>query len=184
MRPGTAVALKPEFGNLKIPMARKVFYSFHYKPDNWRASQVRQMGVIEGDAPVSDNDWEKITKGGDEAIKKWIAGQMSGKSCAVVLIGTNTAGRKWINHEIIKAWDDKKGVLGIYIHNLKDTDKNQSTKGTNPFDAITLGTTGPKLSSVVKAYDPPYSDSTQAYAYIKNNLSGWVEAAITIRDAN
>ena len=84
-------------------MARKVFYSFHYKPDNWRASQVRQMGVIEGDAPVSDNDWEKVTKGGDEAIKKWIDGQMSGKSCAVVLIGTNTAGRKWINHKIIKA---------------------------------------------------------------------------------
>ena len=79
-------------------MARKVFYSFHYTPDNWRAAQVRQMGVIEGDAPCSDNDWEKVTKGGDDAIKKWIAGQMSGKSCVVVLIGNDTAGRKWINH--------------------------------------------------------------------------------------
>jgi len=46
-------------------MARRVFFSFHYKPDNWRASQVRKMGDIEGDAPVSDNDWETITKGGD-----------------------------------------------------------------------------------------------------------------------
>jgi hypothetical protein len=165
-------------------MARKVFFSFHFKPDNWRASQVRQMGVIEGDAPVSDNDWEKVTSGGDEAIKKWITGQMLGKSCAVVLIGTNTAGRKWINHEIVKAWDDKKGVLGIYIHALKDNGKNQSTKGGNPFDHITLGPNGPKLSTVVKAYDPPYSDSTQAYAYIEKNLSDWVEAAIKIRDAH
>jgi hypothetical protein len=176
--------MNPKSDNLKILMAKRVFFSFHYKPDNWRASQVRQMGVIEGDAPVSDNDWEKVTKGGDDAIKKWIADQMSGKSCAVVLIGTNTAGRKWINHEIIKAWDDKKGVLGIYIHNLKDNDKKQSTKGANPFDAITLGTNGPKLSTVVKAYDPPHSDSTQVYAYIKDNLSDWVEAAIKIRDAN
>lgn len=164
-------------------MARKVFYSFHYKPDNWRASQVRQMGVIEGDEPVSDNDWEKVTKGGDDAIKKWIAEQMSGKSCAIVLIGAETAGRKWVNHEIVKAWDDKKGVLGIYIHKLKNTEQRQSTKGGNPFDHITMGgTNGKKLSSVAKTYDPPYSDSTQVYAHIKKNLSDWVETAITIRN--
>jgi hypothetical protein len=103
-------------------MARRVFYSFHYKPDNWRASQVRNMGVIEGNRPCSDNDWETITQGGDEKIKKWIAEQLDGKSCAVVLIGTNTAGRKWINHEIVKAWNDKKGVVGVYVHNLQDSD--------------------------------------------------------------
>ena len=33
-------------------MARRTFYSFHYKPDNWRAAQVRNMGVIEGNRPV------------------------------------------------------------------------------------------------------------------------------------
>lgn len=179
-----SVEISPKSDNLTILMARKVFYSFHYQPDNWRASQVRQMGVIEGDAPVSDNDWEKVTKGGDEAIKKWIDGQMSGKSCAVVLIGAGTAGRKWINHEIAKAWNDNKGVFGIYIHNLKNSDQDQSTKGGNPFDHITLSATGAKLSSVVKVYDPPYSDSTQVYAHIKNNLSDWVEAAITIRSDN
>jgi hypothetical protein len=33
-------------------MARKAFFSFHYKPDGSRASQVRNMGMIEGNAPV------------------------------------------------------------------------------------------------------------------------------------
>lgn len=80
-------------------MARKVFFSFHYKPDNWRASQVRNMGVIEGNAPVSDNDWEAIKKGGDKAIQNWIDGQLKGKSCTIVLIGANTAGRKWIKYD-------------------------------------------------------------------------------------
>ena len=28
-------------------MARRVFFSFHYKADNWRASQVRNMGEAE-----------------------------------------------------------------------------------------------------------------------------------------
>jgi len=142
------------------------------------------MGVIEGDAPVSDNDWDKVTNGGDDAIKKWIDGQMVGKTCVVVLIGAGTAGRKWITHEIIKGWDSKKGVLGIHVHNLKDSDKKQATKGGNPFDNITIGTNGPKLSTVVKSYDPPHTESTDVYAYIKKNLSDWVEAAIKIRDAN
>jgi len=163
-------------------MARRTFFSFHYKPDNWRASQVRNMGVIEGNAPVSDNEWESITRGGDEAIKRWIDGQLEGKSCAIVLIGTNTAGRKWIKYEIEKSWNDGKGLLGIYIHNLKDKDGNQSAKGQNPFDDLTMKRDNQRLSSIVKAYDPPYYTSTYVYDHIKNNLASWVEEAISIRN--
>lgn len=160
-------------------MARRVFFSFHYKPDNWRASQVRNAGVIEGNAPVSDNDWESITKEGDKAIEGWINGQLDGKSCAIVLIGANTAGRKWINYEIKQAWNANKGLMGIYIHNLKDKDGNQSSKGVNPFAGFTVK--DEELSSIVKAYDPPYSASTNVYDHIKQNLSSWVEDAIAIR---
>lgn len=162
-------------------MARKVFYSFHYKPDNWRASQVRNIGVIEGNAPASDNDWETITKGGDAAIEQWINDQLSGRSCTIILIGSNTAGRKWINYEIVKSWNDDKGLLGIYIHNLKDKDQKQASKGSNPFDEITLKKDGRKLSSIVKAYDPPYSTSTSVYDHIKEKLAAWVEEAVKIR---
>jgi len=42
------------------------------KEDSWRASKVRNMGAIEGNSPVTDNDWEKVKKGGDKAIEKWI----------------------------------------------------------------------------------------------------------------
>ena len=58
------------------------------------------MGVGEGNKPATDNDWETITKGGDKAIQRWIDDQLDGKSCNVVLIGENTAGRKWIKYEI------------------------------------------------------------------------------------
>jgi len=163
-------------------LARKVFYSFHYKPDNWRASQVRNAGVVEGNQPVSDNDWESITKGGDDAIKKWIDGQLAGKLCALILIGSATAGRKWIKYEIEKAWNDGKGVVGVYVHNLKDRDGKQSSKGKNPFDDFTMKRDGSKkLSSLVKAYDPPFTTSTYVYDHIKSNLESWVEEAISIR---
>lgn len=162
---------------------RRVFYSFHYKPDNWRASMVRNMGVVEGNKPASDNDWESITKKGDEAIQNWIDDQMSGRSCCVVLIGKNTAGRKWIKYEIGKAWNAGKGVLGIYIHNLKDSDEKQTTKGENPFEDFTMDRDSKtKLSSIVKVYDPPFTDSKKVYGYINNNLSDWIEKAIAIRD--
>lgn len=160
-------------------MVRKVFYSFYYKEDNWRASQVRNIGVIEGNQPVSDNDWEQVKKGGDEAIKEWINSQLNGRSCTIVLIGTNTAGRKWINYEIEKSWNERKGLLGIYIHNLKDKDGYQSKKGRNPFDDFTLN--GKALSQIVNAYDPPFFDSKRVYEYIQNNIAKWVEEAISIR---
>jgi hypothetical protein len=100
----------------------------------------------------------------------------------VVLIGSSTAGRKWINYEIVKGWDGGKGVVGVYVHNLQDSSKQQAIKGTNPFDRIRYGDTGKMLSSIVKAYDPPYFASKDVYDYICKNLSAWVEEAITIRN--
>ena len=163
---------------------RNCFYSFHYIPDNWRAATVRSIGTIEGNNPTSDNNWETITKGGDTAIKKWITDEMRGKSCIVVLVGSNTAGRKWINHEIIKGWDDGKGVVGIYIHGLKNKDGKVSTKGSNPFSSIGYGNTGKKLSSIVKCYDPAGSTSKERYDWITKHLANAVEEAINIRKDN
>lgn len=162
-------------------MARKVFYSFHYQPDCWRVSQVRNIGTVEDSKPVSDNDWEAVTKGGDAKIEKWIADQMNGRSCTVLLIGKDSADRKWINHEIVKTWNDKKGIVGIYIHNLKNSKGEQTTQGNNPFDYITFEN-GMKLSSIVKAYNPPHTDSKDVYNYISNNLEAWIDEAIKIRN--
>jgi hypothetical protein len=162
-------------------MARKAFYSFHYKPDNWRAGTVRSIGLIEGNQTVSDNKWEEITSGGDSAIEAWIDGQMLGKSCVIVLIGAQTAGRKWISHEIVTGWNRSKGVVGIYIHNLRDSNGYQTSKGRNPFEWVTSGSGS--LASIVRAYDPPYTASTNVYGYIADNIEGWVEEAIAIRNS-
>ncbi|WP_089528678.1 TIR domain-containing protein [Pantoea ananatis] len=163
---------------------RNCFYSFHYIPDNWRVATVRSIGAIDGNTPTSDNNWETVKKGGDAAIKKWIADEMYGKSCIVVLVGSDTANRKWINHEIIEGWNNEKGVVGIYIHGLKDSGGNTSTKGDNPFDYIGYGDTGKKLSAIVKCYNPTGSTSQEKYNWIKENLAIIVEDAITIRKNN
>jgi hypothetical protein len=138
------------------------------------------MGVVEGNQPVSDNDWEAIKGRGEKAIQEWIDGQLKGRSCTIVLIGAATAGRKWIKYEIEKSWNDGKGVLGIYIHNLEDREEKQSSKGGNPFADFSVS--GKLLSTIVKAYDPPYSTSANVYSHIKSNLEKWVEEAVSIRE--
>ncbi len=164
-------------------MARNAFYSFHYKPDNMRAARVRSMGVIEGNSPCKDNDWESVKGGGDAAIQRWIAGQLNGRSTTIVLIGAETAGRKWISYEISESWNKGMALLGVHIHGLLDWQGQRSAKGGNPFDYVTLNRTGQKLSTIVPVYDPPGWDSTQVYKHIADNLAGWIEHAKTLERA-
>ena len=164
-------------------MARRCFYSFYYKEDNWRASQVRNIGVVEGNRPASDNDWETITKGKDPKIKQWIDEQMEGRTCTIVLIGANTAGRKWITHEINKSWDKGIGVLLIHIHKIKNVVGKQCSKGSNPFYHA-HAPSGKRLSSIVKVYDPPRTTSSGVYDYISEHIEDWIEEAIKIRNNN
>ena len=162
-----------------IQMARRVFFSFHYEADSWRAAQIRNAGVVEGNRPVTDNQWESIRRGGETAIRNWIDDQLYGKSCLIVLIGSNTANRKWINYEISKAWNEKKGVLGVHIHNLRDQHNKTSSKGSNPFRYV-VDSNGKRLANLVTVYDPPVWPS--AHLNIVNYMEEWVEHAIQDRN--
>lgn len=154
-------------------MKRQVFYSFHFDNDVMRVQQIRNIGVVEGNKPVAPNNWEQI-KRSEYAVKKWIDDNMKYKSCVVVLVGSETASRKWVDYEIRKAWNEGKGIFGVYIHNLKDPRTGTCRKGANPFDNVLLKN-GQKLSSLVPCYDP---NSWGAYNDIAKNLENWVEKAI------
>ena len=157
--------------------SRQVFYSFHFDNDVMRVQQIRNIGVIEDNKPVSANDWEDVKKKGKDAIEKWIDDNMKYRSCVVVLVGEETANRPWVQYEIIKGWNDNKGVLGIYIHNIKCPRNGKCSQGKNPFDNVNFKD-GRKLSSVVKCFNP---SSTDAYNDIAKNLEAWIEDAIAVR---
>ena len=156
---------------------RQVFYSFHYDNDVFRVQQVRNIGSLEENKPVSPNEWEQVKKGGDASIKQWIDDNLKYKSCLVVLIGSETSNRKWVRYEIEKAWNDGKGVLGIYIHNIKCMKNGTCSQGSNPFD-YTYSQYGSKLSNLVNVYNP---NAFNAYNNIANNLENWIEQAISSR---
>lgn len=156
---------------------RQIFYSFHFDKDVMRVQQIRNIGTIDGNTPVSVNDWEQVKRGGTKAIENWIDQNMKYKNCVIVLIGEDTANREWVKYEIKKAWSDGRGLVGIYIHNLKCPRNGIGRQGKNPFEQFTIG--GRSMSSIVTCYNP---NSYDAYGDIKNNLERLVEEAISIRN--
>jgi hypothetical protein len=158
---------------------RRIFYSFHFDNDVMRVQQIRNIGSIEGNKPVSANEWETVKKGGDKAIKNWIEQNLYGKSCLIVLVGSETATRKWVQYEIGAAWDDYKGVFGIYIHNINCPRNGKCKQGNNPFRNLYFTDSNKRLSDVVKCYNPKASN---AYNDIADNIEDWIEEAIEIRE--
>lgn len=158
-------------------MARRVFFSFHYARDIFRVSQVRNSGITKGGYEqagfIDHADWESIERQGDEAIKRWINGQLGGASVTVVLIGADTFDRRWVNYEIQQSYSDGKGMLGIYIHQLIDPRTGRAdNKGRNPFEKFYIVDSNPRrqLNELYPAYDWV---SDNGYA----NFSKWVETA-------
>jgi hypothetical protein len=157
-------------------MARKAFFSFHYKNDVWRANQARNSWVTKGNAEaagfVDSADFEKVEKDGEEAIKRWINRQLEGTSVTVVLIGSDTSNRPYVKYELQRSYEKGNGMLGIYIHKLKDMNGNTSMQGSNQFGEIGKDVNGQAVY---------FSIAYQCYDWVDNdgynNLGKWIETA-------
>ena len=165
-------------------MARNVFYSFHFDNDYWRTQTVRNIGAIDGQSFCNKNRWEEIKQEGSAAIEKWIDDNMIGKSCVVVLVGSQTAERKWVKKEISKGWNKNKGVVAIRIHKLLNSAGQSGSFGSNPLDEVSFSSSGKALSSVAKIYNPAGGNSKEVYKSICDNIENWIEEAIQIRADN
>jgi hypothetical protein len=141
-------------------MARRAFFSFHYQNDVWRANQIRNLHVVKGCSAAGFQDaslWEETKKTGDAAIKKLIDKGLQDTSVTVVLIGSETSKRKYVSYEIDQSFARGNGILGIYIHGLKDQDGKTTTKGVVP-------------SGLLRAKAPVYDWNPEKFGE-------WVEAA-------
>jgi hypothetical protein len=123
-------------------MARRVFFSFHYERDIWRANVVRNSGVVEDYASAGFQDaslWEEAKKKGDADVKKLIDNGLLGTSVTVVLIGAETSQRKFVDYEIEKSIARGNGLLGVYISGIKDQNGDTDIQGSAPQRLIYQG---------------------------------------------
>jgi hypothetical protein len=67
----------------------------------------------------------------------------------------------------------KKGLFGIYIHNVKDPRTGTCSKGANPFNNWNVN--GQSMANLITCHDPSDWD---AYRDISRNMATWVSQAI------
>ena len=149
-------------------MARRVFFSFHYDNDINRSMTVRNSWVTQGKEAagfVDKAEFEKIKRTGKIAVHNWIDSQLNGTSVTVVLIGSDTLNRPFVQYEICESLKRGNGVIDVYIHNIKDMIiQKGSVKGNSDGS-------------------PAYFDNVYdgLYDYIEqdgyNNLGSWIETA-------
>lgn len=153
-------------------MARQTFFSFRYKKDNWRAGIVRNSWVTQDRTAAGFFDsaeWEAVKKKSDAAIGTWINEQLKGTSVTIVLIGADTAGKKWIKYEIQSSHDRGNGMLGIFVHNIKDSQGATTARGRSPFDDHIFKN---KDGRIIKY---PVYDWVADNGY--SNMGSWIEEA-------
>ncbi len=157
-------------------MARRVFFSFHYQRDVWRACQVRNSWVTKTGAEeagfIDAAAFEAIERRGEDAIKAWIRDQLNGTSVTAVLIGQETWTRPYVQYEIRQSFERGNGLLGIHVCGLADQEKRTHGPGVNPLElACTIW--GGQLSY--------HSEKFATYDWVRDrgytNLGSWIEDA-------
>lgn len=115
-------------------MARRVFFSFHYKYV-WKVNQIRSMTNVIGTAAAGFQDaslWEEAKKKGDKTIKAMIDKALQNTSVTVVCVTYGTANRKYINYEIDQSLARGNGLVAVQIHHLKDQNGKIGSPGAIP----------------------------------------------------
>ena len=110
---------------------RRVFFSFHYERDVWRANVVRNSWVTQGKEAagfIDAAEFEAVKRRGDRAIQEWIDEELNGTSVTVVLVGKDTCSSRWVNYEIEESKRIGNGLLGIDISKIEDSQGNTTER--------------------------------------------------------
>ena len=189
---------------------RRTFFSFHYQQDVSRAHVVRNSWVTKedrADAGFFDGSvFESKKRAGEETLKAFLTDALKGTTVTCVLIGNQTAFRPWVRYELVRSFHRGNGLLGIYVHNVRNFDKETTVAGPNPFEHIAFRVAGdriswletnngnwigydrvPTMTLAESAYDlggrnnHTFGNLFRTYDWVNDNgyanLGAWVEAA-------
>jgi len=128
--------------------------------------------------------WEAVRRKGDDSVKKWIDRELNGTGVTVVLIGRYTAERRYVQYEIEQSYKRGNGLLGIYIHGIKNRNGRTSAQGKNPLEDVVVTTEDPWLGLFGLKSERRLSDIFNRYSWIgdngRENMPDWIEEAARI----
>lgn len=137
-------------------MAKRVFFSFHYKDViDFRANVVRRHSITKAhreDAGFFDASvWETAKKTSPIAVKRLIHSALDGTSVTCILIGSETYARPWVRYEIMKSFRKGNALLAVHINSVLG--KDQRTKPHGPDPLVYLGVTFSASGDTASLYE-------------------------------
>jgi hypothetical protein len=124
-------------------MARRTFFSFHYRPDVSRAWVVRNSWVTKvaqgerADAGFFDSSvFEASQRESDESLKRFLSEGLKNTTVTCVLVGAETCLRRWVRYEIFRSFIRGNGLLAVRIHSIGSLHTPSALSGDNPFDCM------------------------------------------------
>ncbi len=120
-------------------LARYIFFSFSYEDvANFKVNVVRNSWLLNNreDTFIDGSIWETQKTKNPNIIKKLIDDGMHRTSVTAILIGENTANRRWVNYELVKSFERGNGILAININRIRGKNQYISAKGQNPLDRL------------------------------------------------
>lgn len=121
-------------------MARRTFFSFHYGPDVGRAQVVRNSWVTKADREAAGffdgSVFESKKRTSDDALKRFLIDGLENTTVTAVLIGAETASRRWVRYELFRSFIRGNGILGIHINAIKDFHGSTHDGGVNPLTEL------------------------------------------------
>ena len=122
-------------------MAKRVFFSFHYKDvADFRANVVRNHWTMKADREISGYYdayiWETAQKQGPVALKRLINAGLDQTSNTCVLIGSQTYERPWVRYELLKSFKKGNHLFGVHINSIRSKDRQTKIKGPNPLEYV------------------------------------------------
>ena len=116
-------------------MARRVFFSFNYDDvADFKVNVVRNSRALKNpkykSTFIDKSLWEEARKKNPSSLKRLMDSSLNGTSVTVILIGGNTANRRWVNYEIVKSFVEGKGIMSIHLNRIRS---RSTSKISSPY---------------------------------------------------
>ena len=106
--------------------------------------------------------WGDATRGGPATVKRLLSAAFADTSVTCVLIGPETAGKRWVRFEIIESIERRNLLVGVHVGAIPDRSRKIVGASKNPFEELAIAVADDGASVRVLQYAEnqwvPYED--------------------------
>lgn len=147
---------------------RHVFISHHHKDDSsvdalTQLLKTKGYDIRNSSIRVNPDNQERVDKGliSDNVIKRLLRLKIAWAGAVVVLVGSKTHTRPWVNWEIQKAHENGKRIIGVYERGGTDYELPENLK---KYGSNCVAWNADSILSAIDGTDAPFQNANGGIA--------------------